>query len=396
MKIYVKVILLFLIIGLVTNDIKAQNKKGKADDFGRIVLNSYVSPQVEGLPSSAKRMLSNKLSQVASKNGMGGSCLNPKFIITPNITVLTKDLTPTAPPMTALTLEITFYIGDGVEGTLFANNSIEVKGVGTNETKAYISALKQIKPAHPDLKNLIEEGKTKIIEYYNSKCDFIQKEASAKADKKEYDEAISGLLAVPEVCKDCYMACQDLTSEIYKMKMENECKENIQKAIVAKTNNEWDEAATLLTTILPDVSCFDDAQGLLEEIEDHRCSEALGKANGAWANRDSKLASSFLSEISSDSKCAEEAKQLFTQISGKLDADEKKEWDLEYEKYNRNQTERETNSANNRDLANRDQTYKENQGYELEQARIKAAKAIGVAYGNNQPKKIVYNTRSWF
>jgi|TARA_B110000091_G_scaffold209127_1_gene249800 hypothetical protein len=396
MKIYVKVILLFLIIGLVTNDIKAQNKKGKADDFGRIVLNSYVSPQVEGLPSSAKRMLSNKLSQVASKNGMGGSCLNPKFIITPNITVLTKDLTPTAPPMTALTLEITFYIGDGVEGTLFANNSIEVKGVGTNETKAYISALKQIKPAHPDLKNLIEEGKTKIIEYYNSKCDFIQKEASAKADKKEYDEAIAGLLAVPEVCKDCYMACQDLTSEIYKMKMENECKENIQKAIVAKTNNEWDEAATLLTTILPDVSCFDDAQGLLEEIEDHRCSEALGKANGAWANRDSKLASSFLSEISSDSKCAEEAKQLFTQISGKLDADEKKEWDLEYEKYNRNQTERETNSANNRDLANRDQTYKENQGYELEQARIKAAKAIGVAYGNNQPKKIVYNTRSWF
>ena len=102
MKIYVKVILLFLIIGLVTNDIKAQNKKGKADDFGRIVLNSYVSPQVEGLPSSAKRMLSNKLSQVASKNGMGGSCLNPKFIITPNITVLTKDLTPTAPPMLSL------------------------------------------------------------------------------------------------------------------------------------------------------------------------------------------------------------------------------------------------------------------------------------------------------
>ena len=356
----------------------SQNNKGKADDFGRIVLNSYVAPQVEGIPSSAKRMLNNKLSQIASKNGMGGSAFNPRFIITPNITVLTKDITPTAPPMTALTLEITFYIGDGLEGTLFANTSMEVKGVGRNETKAYISALKQIKPAHPDLKNLIEEGKTKIIEYYNSRCDFIQKEALAKADRKDFDEAIASLLAVPEVCKECYMACQDLTIKVFKMKMENECAENIQKATVAKTNNKWNEAASYLTTILPDVSCYETAQTLLKNIEDHRCAEALGKAKGAWANRDARLASSYLSQVSNDSKCAGEASQLFSDISSKLDADEKKEWDLAYEKYNRTQS------------------YKENQGFELKNAEINAAREIGVAYGNNQPKEVTYHTRSWW
>ncbi len=323
-------------------------------------------------------MLNNKLSQIASKNGMGGIAFNPRFIITPNITVLTKDLTPTAPPMTAFTLEITFYIGDGIDGKLFANTSFEVKGVGTNETKAYIAALKQIKPAHPNLKNLIDEGKTKIIEYYNSHCDFIQKEALTKADRKEYDEAIASLLAVPEVCKDCYDACQDLTIKVFKMKMENECAENIQKATVAKTNNDWDEAASFLTTILPDISCYNNAQSLLKEIEDHRCAVALGKAKGAWANRNAKLASSYLSEVSLDSKCTDEAKQLFSNISGKLDADEKREWDLAYEKYNRNQT------------------YKKNQGYELENTSIKAARDIGVAYGNNQPKTVTYNTRGWW
>jgi len=378
MKIYFRIVLLILIVGLTNNRVNAQNKKGKADDFGRIVLNSYVAPQVEGIPSSAKRMLNNKLSQIASKNGMGGSVLNPRFIITPNITVLTKDLTATAPPMTALTLEITFYIGDGLEGTLFANTSMEVKGVGTNETKAYISALKRIKPAHPDLKNLIEEGKTKIVEYYNSKCDFIQKEALAKADRKDFDEAIVSLLAVPEVCKECYMACQDLTIKVFKMKMENECAENIQKATVAKTNNKWNEAASYLTTILPDVSCYETAQTLLKNIEDHRCAEALGKAKGAWANRDARLASSYLSQVSNDSKCAGEASQLFSDISSKLDADEKKEWDLAYEKYNRTQS------------------YKENQGFELKNAEINAAREIGVAYGNNQPKEVTYHTRSWW
>ena len=196
---YIKLVILIIIIGIANNTVNAQNKKGKSDDFGRIILNSYVAPQAEGIPPSAKRMLTNKLSQIASKNGMGGSDLNPRFIITPNITILTKDLTSTAPPMTALTMEITFYIGDGIEGTLFANTSIEVKGVGTNETKAYISGLKRINPSNPTIKNLVEEGKTKIIEYYNSKCDFIIKEASAKSNRKNFDEAIASLLAVPEV-----------------------------------------------------------------------------------------------------------------------------------------------------------------------------------------------------
>ena len=138
MKNYFRIILILLTIGCFNNTVSAQNKKGKSDDLGRIVLNAYVSNQVEGLPSSAHRMLLSKVAQVASSNGIGGSTLNPRFILTPNITVLSKDLTATAPPMTALGLEITFYIGDGIEGVLFANTSIEVKGVGTNECQIRI------------------------------------------------------------------------------------------------------------------------------------------------------------------------------------------------------------------------------------------------------------------
>jgi hypothetical protein len=32
----------------------------------------------------------------------------------------------------------------------------------------------------------------------------------------------------------------------------------------------------------------------------------------------------------------------------------------------------------------------------LEASRIKAARDIGVAYGNGQPKSIVYNVRGWW
>lgn len=42
--------------------------------------------------------------------------------------------------MTALVLDVTLYIGDGIEGTKFASTSIQVKSVGTNETN-YFTAL---------------------------------------------------------------------------------------------------------------------------------------------------------------------------------------------------------------------------------------------------------------
>ena len=354
----------------------AQNTAGKTDDSARIQLSTFVSEQIDGLPSAAKNLLKNKLNKIITMNGLGGTT-NSRFIITPNISVLFQEVLPGPPRKVALSLEVNFYIGDGIEGILFASETMTVKGVGNSDTKAYISALKQIKPKNPIFKDFIANGKTKIMEYYNDKCDFIKKESMVKAERKEYEEALADLLAVPEVCKECYMACQDLTLEVFKMKLENECAENIQKAIVAKTNNQWDESASYLVSILPEVSCFDSAQKLLSEIEDHRCAESMGKAKGAWANRDSQLASSYLSEVSADSKCASEAKLLFASISTKLDSEDKREWDMAYEKYDRAQS------------------YEENQGFELKKSAINAARQIGVAAGKNQPKT-VYNIKGWY
>ena len=365
-----------LVLLLFTSFSFGQNSAGKTDDLARVQLSTFVSEQIDGLPSAAKNLLKNKLNKIVTMNGLGGT-QNSRFIITPNISVLFQEVLPGPPRKVALTLELNFYIGDGFEGILFASESMTVKGVGNSDTKAYISALKQIKSKNPIFKDFINNGKIKIMEYYNDKCDFIKKDAMTKADRKEYEEAISILLAVPEVSKDCYIKCQDLTLKVYKMKLENECVENIQKATVSKVNNKWDEAASHLVSILPDVSCYDTAQTLLRDIEDHRCAEAMGKAKGAWANRDSNLASSYLSEVSADSKCANEAKELFAGISGKLDADDKREWDLAYEKYDRAQN------------------YEENQGFELQKSAIIAAREIGVAQAKNQPK-IVYNIKGWW
>ncbi len=300
----------------------AQNSAGKQDDLGRIALNAWVPDQVEGLPEAARSMLLNKLNQIATQSGMGGSPLNPRFIITPNVVVMTKDLTATAPPMTALTLDVTLYIGDGIDGTKFASTSITVKGVGVNETKAYIEAIKGIKPADQAIQSFVEKGKTKILEYYNTRCDFIVKEAKVLESQFKYEEAILKLTSVPQTSVACYNKAMEAAIPMYQKKIDRDCKTQLTQANTVWAANQSAEGATAATDII--------------------------------------------STIDPNSSCYKDVKVLTDKIGVRMKEINNREWNY---------------------------ILKE-QG--LEGDRIKAARDIGVAYGNGQPSSIVYNTRGWY
>ena len=248
----------------------AQNNLGKMDDFSRVSLATYVPEQIENMPDIAKNMLANKLAQIATQGGMSGGAYSERFIITANVVVMTKDLVPASPPMQAYTLSVNLYIGDGVEGKLFASTSTTVKGVGENETKAYISAIKNMKTNDPAYQTFLDKGKTKIIQYYNTKCDFIIKEAQTLASQNQYEEAIYMLTSVPDVCKECFDKCMDAVAPIYKKKIDRDC-----QMLLAKANNIWaanqtveaaNHAAALLSKIEPSSACYGDVKPLVAKI----------------------------------------------------------------------------------------------------------------------------------
>mgnify|MGYP003616877946 FL=1 len=248
----------------------SQNALGKSDDAARITLAAYVPQQIDKMPDAARSILANKLNQIVTQNGMGGAANNERFIITANVNVISKDLTATAPPMTALVLEVTLYIGDGFVGTKFSSTSISVKGVGESETKAYISALKGISPTNSNIQSFVGNGKSKIIEYYNSKCDFIIKEVQTLVSQNNFEEAIFKLTSVPEVCKDCYDKCMDAVGPIYQKQIDRECKSKLMEA-----NTAWnaaqdsygaDIAGGILAQIDPNASCYKEALALSNKI----------------------------------------------------------------------------------------------------------------------------------
>lgn len=258
------------------------NLIGKAtpEAIGNLALTVYIDKEKTDIPQSAYRILQNKMNQMISKKGIGGMD-NQRFIMTANVYELTKDITATAPPMHAITIEVTFYIGDGIDGILFASKSITGKGVGETEDKAYINALKAVKPLDPELSEFVEEGKVKIIEYYDFNIERIIAEANSIKNMEKYDEAINLLMSVPKA-SDGYLKAMEAAESIYKEKVEIEAEKNKEKMeqesamLLNKAKNIWSsglnfqsakEATAILSNINPHSSSFTEAERLRAEIE---------------------------------------------------------------------------------------------------------------------------------
>ena len=311
-----------------------------ADDIGKIslhvVLPEEYSPNFEKLSMNELKKIKSKITSITSRNGVSGSGMG-NFVIYPVLNIYDEDLIETGlEPQVIVRAEFSLFIQQMSNGQIYGEETIEIEGFGRNRSKAITKAIQSINTRDKAWKTMINDSKQKIIDYYNLRCDDIQAEAEGQSKTENYLGALITLMQVP-VEVNCYRQVIDKAVEFYDYHIELECQEKIAASKVLKTQNQWDEAASVLFGILPHYDCYDDAMILLKEIEDHRCSVDLGKAKGAWSRGEEGAmdAARHLAMIPSDSKCAEEAKKISDDIRARLEHLDQRDWDLQYEKYNR-------------------------------------------------------------
>ena len=340
------------------------NAQVKLDDFGRVILNTYLPDKI-ALPSEAKNLLITKLNQITSNNGMGGSQANPRFIITANVNVGTKDIIAGPPQMIAQNLDVTLFVGDAVTNTIFSNTALNLKGVGTNENKAFIDALKTINPKNKEVLAFLEEGKTKIINYYSTNCDFMIKDAQTLVKQEKYDEAIYQLSLVPDVCKDCYFKCLDTLTQIYQQKIDADCKVKFNEAKVtwtaAQTPNGAEKAGDILSAINPMANCQKDVTGFIKVVD-------------AKLKADEKARWQFKMKQYADKIAMQKEQVRIAEEKGKRD-----------DNYRENQSQRDAISQEKQSSRN----------FELDKIRVNSYREVAVEQARNQPKTVTYNNIYW-
>lgn len=242
-----------------------------ANDAEYGIVLSVLLDDSEEIPHNAAQYLSNKLAQTITANGVGALDGFSRFFITARLGVATRDIVPGPPTQIAENMEITLYIADYFDQKIFATTTINAKGVGTNESKAFINAVKNLNPHAAPIEAFVKKGKDKIIDYYRAQCDNIVKQAQSLATQKKYDEALYLLTSIPDAAGDCYDKALAATAAIYQQYVDYICNVNLAQAKAAwaaeQNSTGAQKAGVFMSLIYPDAACYGEAQALYAEIK---------------------------------------------------------------------------------------------------------------------------------
>lgn len=253
---------------IAANAPKATAQKSASDNIPLMVI---IPEQTDDMPAGAVSSLQNKLNQIVSASGIGSFDQYSQFCILVSVDKLTSNIVGGAPPMFAQTLGFTFSVVDQLNLNIISSTTVEAKGAGTNEAKAYIQCIKQLNAQSPQLKTFMSQARTKIITYYTENCDRIIAKANTLAAMKDYEQALFLITQIPDLCTDCYAKASKATLPIFQKYVDELCVRNLAqaKSIWAANQNAQgaEMAGEYLANIYPDAKCYGDAQILYKEIK---------------------------------------------------------------------------------------------------------------------------------
>ena len=236
----------------------------------QVQLSPVVSSNAEGLGNSQTLLVENKLRTVLSIRDMLGSYGNSRFILAAHLTVIEKEVLPTAPIQVAVRLLMNIAIGDGMSGVCFGNCEIPLKGIGQNDGAAITAAIRNFSPADKRLNNILEDGTNRIINYYNQEAPKIIKNAQTLATQGKYDEAIYELSVIPKEC-DSYDDAQSQIEKVYKQYVNhNSAAMFVEAQALWSANPTAENAAnvmSILSEIDPEASNYSQVRNFMQKVE---------------------------------------------------------------------------------------------------------------------------------
>lgn len=235
-----------------------------------IPISVLAGDDAETFPAGAKAMVENKLTQLLTRNGVAGIDYLGQFVLTVTTTPIDKDVIPGPPQKIAEKMEMNLYIVDVFAKTIFSATSLTVRGIGENDNRCYLNAISRMPLQSPELSKFIDDGKKKIIDYYDHEADNLIKKAQFLSSQKQYEEAMNVISLIPQQCSK-YDAALAAGLQIYQAYLDNQCNINLaaaRSAWAAQQNAVGAAAAgQYLENILPDAGCYGEAMELYREIK---------------------------------------------------------------------------------------------------------------------------------
>lgn len=215
------------------------------------------------LPVDANNAMTQKLIQIATKNGFGS--ISGVFILTANPVIVDKQVTATAPSKYIVNIDVSLYVINVGERVVINEITIPLRGIHRLENKAFISAIQQLNTSNSKVRNFMDQARTKIVDYYATQTPTILAKASSMAEREDYRGAMKLLSSIPDFIEQ-YPAVIDLMDQIYSKELEANTIGIMQSAKAEIVKKDYEKAMSIILSVNPVSPNAKDAYAMIDQI----------------------------------------------------------------------------------------------------------------------------------
>jgi len=238
------------------------------EDIGKIAFAVVVPDAIAGLNTTQLAQLESKISKIVTTAGIAASGYNSNFVIYPKIDITNEEVIEGGMlNIYMVNADLSLFIKKLDNNVLYSSYTITIKGTGSTKASALANAISKIQTNSTEYTTFINNSKTKIIKYYETKCPDIINAAKLEANLQNYELAISNLMAVPQDISSCYNLAQLEVINIYKEYQNKVCSEMIIKAQATLASNNYKETLNIIGNIDPSSKCYQDALTIINKVE---------------------------------------------------------------------------------------------------------------------------------
>lgn len=234
----------------------------------QIQLTPYVDATTGGVDKNNTEVIENRLRTLISRLGFE-SGYGTRFILAVKVNLLDRYIAPGAPPMIGQNMQVTMAVGDSESGVCYGSCTQEVKGRGQTENAAMLQGFRNIRITD-ELKSIIANAKTNILRYYDENGASLIAQARSLNTGQQYEEALNILAGIPRE-SSYYNQAATMMAQVYQSNINHDAQQiyNEASAIWAQDPNPGEaanEALRLLGTIDTQSKVYPQAKALINKI----------------------------------------------------------------------------------------------------------------------------------
>lgn len=237
-----------------------------SQDFGKVNLGLIMPETADNISAIQLSKLQTKIEAICARNEVSNNYITDGFVIYPILEVGDFEVVEGGmQTIYSTTFSLTLIIKQ-INGVGINSMSKSYKGNGYSKEQAVSDAISNLSIQDGVYKQFIEQSRDLIVNYYETHCNEIVKRAEALANDNKYEQAIALLYAIPEIIPS-YSTVRQASNEIYISYASYNCKKNISKAKEAITIQDYEKAASILSSISSKSSCYAEAEKMIDEIK---------------------------------------------------------------------------------------------------------------------------------